>query len=287
MADNAQQDLSSTAWILIFTDMVALLLSFFVMLFSMSAVPINEWERTIDILEEALNLTQDEEKDPTADYNISSVLLERAKTNVNYLLPIIEPKIKQDELIKESPIVLLDDRIVISLSGGLLFPSGSAELTTKARQALFNLGGVLQHIKNTIGVYGYSKEDNLDQSKFASDWELSLARAISVANELRKAGYMDEVLSFGYGRARSFRLVDIPEDQGGRAAGRGDRAAEAGRGPGPGDRAPGEGVGRYRKEAGGGGAVPSGDGGRGREGPGPRRGPGGCRGHQAERAGGC
>ncbi len=101
MADRSAvtQDDTSVAWILIFTDMVALLLSFFVMLFSMSAVPVNEWETTIDILEEALNLTSEDEKDPTEDYNISSVLLERARTNVNYLLPIIEPKIKQDEII--------------------------------------------------------------------------------------------------------------------------------------------------------------------------------------------
>ena len=81
-----QGDDNNLQWMLIFTDMVALLLSFFVMLFSMSAVPVNEWETTIDILEEALNLTEDEEKDPTEDYNISSVMLERAKTNVRYLL---------------------------------------------------------------------------------------------------------------------------------------------------------------------------------------------------------
>ena len=138
MADSnvVTQDETSVGWILIFTDMVALLLSFFVMLFSMSAVPVNEWETTIDILEEALNLTSEEEKDPTEDYNISSVLLERARTNVNYLLPIIEPKIKQDEIIKDSPIILLDDRIVISLSGDLLFASGKAELAEKARKAL-------------------------------------------------------------------------------------------------------------------------------------------------------
>ena len=199
MADNiaAVQDDTSVAWILIFTDMVALLLSFFVMLFSMSAVPVNEWETTIDILEEALNLTSEEEKDPTEDYNISSVLLERARTNVNYLLPIIEPKIKQDEIIKDSPIILLDDRIVISLSGDLLFASGEAELTAKARKALFNLGGVLRNIRNTIGVYGYSEDEKFGRDKYSSDWELSLARAVSVANELKRAGYMEEILSFG------------------------------------------------------------------------------------------
>ena len=215
MADSnaATQDETSVGWILIFTDMVALLLSFFVMLFSMSAVPVNEWETTIDILEEALNLTSEEEKDPTEDYNISSVLLERARTNVNYLLPIIEPKIKQDEIIKDSPIILLDDRIVISLSGDLLFASGEAELTKKARKALFNLGGVLRNIRNTIGVYGYSEDEKFDRDKYSSDWELSLARAVSVANELKRAGYMEEILSFGYGGARSFRLANVSKDR--------------------------------------------------------------------------
>ena len=215
MADSsaATQDETSVGWILIFTDMVALLLSFFVMLFSMSAVPVNEWETTIDILEEALNLSTEEEKDPTEDYNISSVLLERARTNVNYLLPIIEPKIKQDEIIKDSPIILLDDRIVISLSGDLLFASGKAELTEKGRKALFNLGGVLRNIRNTIGVYGYSEDEKFDEDKYSSDWELSLARAVSVANELKRAGYMEEILSFGYGGARSFRLANVSKDR--------------------------------------------------------------------------
>lgn len=215
MADSnaATQDETSVGWILIFTDMVALLLSFFVMLFSMSAVPVNEWETTIDILEEALNLSTEEEKDPTEDYNISSVLLERARTNVNYLLPIIEPKIKQDEIIKDSPIILLDDRIVISLSGDLLFASGKAELTEKGRKALFNLGGVLRNIRNTIGVYGYSEDEKFDRDKYSSDWELSLARAVSVANELKRAGYMEEILSFGYGGARSFKLANVSKDR--------------------------------------------------------------------------
>ena len=213
VSNAATQEESSVGWILIFTDMVALLLSFFVMLFSMSAVPVNEWETTIDILEEALNLTSEEEKDPTEDYNISSVLLERARTNVNYLLPIIEPKIKQDEIIKDSPIILLDDRIVISLSGDLLFASGKAELTEKGRKALFNLGGVLRNIRNTIGVYGYSEDEKFDRDKYSSDWELSLARAVSVANELKRAGYMEEILSFGYGGARSFRLANVSKDR--------------------------------------------------------------------------
>ena len=150
-----QGDDNNLQWMLIFTDMVALLLSFFVMLFSMSAVPVNEWETTIDILEEALNLTDDEEKDPTEDYNTSSVMLERAKTNVRYLLPIIEPKILADPMLSKTPITLLDDRIVLSLPGNLLFKSGSAKLQDMAQKTLFSLGGILRNIKNTIGIWSH------------------------------------------------------------------------------------------------------------------------------------
>ena len=48
---------------------------------------------------------------------------------------------------------------------------------------------------------------------YSSDWELSLARAVSVANELKRAGYMEEILSFGYGGARSFRLANVSKDR--------------------------------------------------------------------------
>ena len=207
------EDDNNLQWMLIFTDMVALLLSFFVMLFSMSAVPVNEWETTIDILEEALNLTDDEEKDPTEDYNISSVMLERAKTNVRYLLPIIEPKILADPTLSKTPITLLDDRIVLSLTGNLLFKPGGAKLQDMAQKTLFSLGGILRNIKNTIGVYGYSEEETLDKKLYSSNWELSLARAVAVSNELKRAGYMDEILSFGFGSVRSFKLRDFPASQ--------------------------------------------------------------------------
>jgi len=204
---------SSAAWMIIFTDMVALLLTFFVMLFSMSSVKLDRWTEMIDALSKTLNPAKEEPTVvPTAEYNISTIFRKRA-INLDYLQAVIEQKIARDQLIKDSPIVHLNDRIVISLSGDLLFPPGSAQLTEKAREALFLLGGVLQHINNSLGVNGYSEEDNLTASAFASDWELSLARAISVANELKRAGYTDEILSFGYGRSRSPALKDLPEDR--------------------------------------------------------------------------
>ena len=198
-------------WIIILTDIVALLLTFFVMLFSMSSVTPERWTELISALSTTVNpAREDPSTKPSAEFNISSVLRKSA-INLDYLLAVLEQKIERDELIKDSPIVNLNDRVVITLSGDLLFAQGSAQLTGKARQALFLLGGVLRNINNSLGVNGYSEEDKISNSAFNSDWELSLARAIAVANELKRAGYSDEILSFGYGRSRSSALKNFPE----------------------------------------------------------------------------
>ena len=72
---------------------------------------------------------------------------------------------------------------------------------------LFELGGALSRIENQIGVAGYSEEDDLQGASYTSDWELSLARAITVANALKSAGYSEEILSYGYGRSRNIELA--------------------------------------------------------------------------------
>ena len=65
----------SAIWLLTFTDLVALLLTFFVMLFAMSNVKIDRWKEMIDTLSQSLNPARSEPtKVPSAQYNISSEL---------------------------------------------------------------------------------------------------------------------------------------------------------------------------------------------------------------------
>lgn len=204
---------ASSTWLVIFTDMVALLLTFFVMLFSMSNVQFDRWKEMIDALSQTLNPAKKEVTIvPTAEYNISNIFRKRA-INLDYLFAVIDSKLKRDKLLNGSPVVFLNDRIIISLPGQLMFPPGSATLTDQARQALFNLGGSLSQIDNQLGINGFSEEDNFEGKSYASDWELSLARAIAVANELKRAGYTEDILNFGYGRSRSPALRDLPEER--------------------------------------------------------------------------
>jgi chemotaxis protein MotB len=204
----------SAIWLLTFTDLVALLLTFFVMLFSMSNVKIDRWKEMIDTLSQSLNPARAEPaKVPSAQYNISSVFRKRA-INLDYLTAVLEQKIGRSEVLKNSLIVPLEDRLIISLPGARLFAAESAALNQNAGAALFDLGGVLRHIDNQIGVNGYSEEANVGETVYKSDWELSLARAVAVANELKRAGYGDQIVTFGFGNSHASKLRDLAEDKG-------------------------------------------------------------------------
>ena len=57
----------SSVWLVIFADLVALMLTFFVMLFSMSNVTAESWKKMVDALADALNPTSEEKIDTTPD----------------------------------------------------------------------------------------------------------------------------------------------------------------------------------------------------------------------------
>lgn len=196
---------------MIFTDLVALLLTFFVMLFSMSSVKIDRWTEMIDALTTTLNPARTEEtKVPTAKYNISTEF-RRAAINLNYLNAVIGEKIIADPFLSQGRLVPFEDRLIISFPGHLLFAPDRAELLAAAGEALFNLGGILRLVDNQVTINGYVSTGSAAQNEYASEWELSLARAVVVANAFRRAGYDEDILTFGYGTVNPAELEGYSE----------------------------------------------------------------------------
>lgn len=200
-------------WVLSLIDLFTLMLAFFVMMFAMSHVKIDKWQHLIDTLSTTFNPNRAKPVTvPSADYNISSIFRKRA-INLDYLVAVLQQKVDRSEVMKDSLLVLLEDRIILSLSGERLFRPGTAALTDEALAALFELGGVLRNIENQIGVSGYSEEESFAGASYTSDWELSLARAITVSNALKSAGYSQQILSYGYGRSRNIELAGTSIDR--------------------------------------------------------------------------
>lgn len=202
-----------TAWMMTFADLVSLMLTFFVMLFAMSSVKTDSWDDMVDALSQQLNPSQQRQvAAATAEYNISTVYRRRA-IDLDYLVSVLEKALADDELLNQSTLMRLDDRLVIALPGDLLFQSGRAILAEEAQQALFNLGGILQNIGNTIAINGHTDPVPPSGQVYTSNWELSTARAIAVANLLRQSGYTENIISFGFADSMFSQLPEMSEEE--------------------------------------------------------------------------
>ncbi len=92
-------------------------------------------------------------------------------------------------------------RMVIQLPQDVLFGSGSATLGAEGRRTLTEVGRVLSDLDDrTFQVEGHTDNVPIAGAPFASNWELSSARALSVVTVLIDAGVSPERLSgAGYG----------------------------------------------------------------------------------------
>lgn len=79
-------------------------------------------------------------------------------------------------------------KIIIRIREKGSFVSGSAELTPEYRDVMHEVRSVLALKPGSIVVQGHSDDVPIHTARFRSNWELSAARAVSVAHELMVGG---------------------------------------------------------------------------------------------------
>ncbi len=201
-------------WLTTFADLIALLLAFFVMLFAMSSVDPQPWEELTNALTISLN--------PEAAWRQEAMLTDQSvdttpaleATDLDYLHAVIIEKVRAVPILAQADVQKLDDRVVITLRTDALFSSGSDMLTDDARAALGVLGDALRHIRNRVDVDGHTDPSAVTNARFASNWELSIHRALAVAEALRRAGYTQEIVAMGHADTRFDELpADLPLEE--------------------------------------------------------------------------
>ena len=123
----------SGSWLIIFTDLVSLMLTFFVLLFSMSNIKVDKWESITDSLSQSLSPTSSKKiAAATAQFNIASIFRKRA-INLDYLSALLREVVPKDPLLAQGKLISLEDRLIITLPGRILFAEGESQLKEKAR----------------------------------------------------------------------------------------------------------------------------------------------------------
>ena len=206
-------------WLLPYSDMMTLLLSLFIVLFSIAKVDSHKLQQVSNVFSQILSsagsttiaTSQNTAIDNVIDLGdtpkkgkggspnvraeasvdtISQAEKEEArlqaqmqqKETFNQVTQEVKAELAQAGIKGNTSVKQQKDGIHINLDSSILFDSGSADLSEDVQTGLKSLVPTLQKVKTyPIIIAGYT--DNVpmvDTARFASNWELSSARAISV-----------------------------------------------------------------------------------------------------------
>lgn len=189
-------------WLVTFTDLIALLLTFFIMIFATHKVERQPWQALAESLNRTLNPSRSVVIErPLVERNVRPLSPEYA-FDLGYLESILQHKTENEPALSGIMLRRFDDRLILALPAELLFQPGSATPTPAARNVMLALGTVFGHIGNRLTVHGHTDPIPLRESSLRSNWELSIARAATIANELRRAGYRREIDAIGFADTR-------------------------------------------------------------------------------------
>lgn len=211
--DHAGESVPSGAWLVIFTDVVALLLTFFVLLFAMKQIEGDRFEALTTALSTQSAPAREAEKPRSDTQKNAQLLRPNAAADLDYLAGIIEGQSLVGQRLAAAEMMVEEDRLVISLPGWLLFEGGSVSLRPEGSEALDAFGGILRHIGNQVEVHGHAAAPvsaTGPGGSFDQNWNLSASRAIVTANALKAAGYTRGIGSFGYGAPQAGRPASLP-----------------------------------------------------------------------------
>lgn len=105
------------------------------------------------------------------------------------------------------------NRMVVELPDNVLFDSGEAELREQGQQTLAEVAQVLGQIEGRqFQIAGHTDNVPIRSRRFPSNWELSTARAVSVARFLIEQGISaDRISAAGYADTQPVDPGDSPE----------------------------------------------------------------------------
>jgi flagellar motor protein MotB len=114
-----------------------------------------------------------------------------------------------------SEVIRAKDGVLVRYPGDIAFDAGSDSLTTAGKAAIKKCAAKLKNRDNAIEVRGYSDSQPIKKSKWASNQELSAARALTVANLLKAEGIAaGRVQHVGFGEKSPIMDANGKEDQG-------------------------------------------------------------------------
>jgi len=187
-----------SAWLITLSDMMMLLLTFFVMLFIIIEPSDQDYVGALRKIGDALG---------------GKSLADR-KMDLSTLQLKIDGLIKDNNLVKHMEATTDERGTVLLAEGDLFFKPGTAELTGDVKLFLKHVGRLIKETQYKVLVEGHTDDTPIKSPLYPSNWELSTARAASVVRYFTETMDINPRRFTAAGRAHfKPRYALIPENR--------------------------------------------------------------------------
>jgi len=230
---NIEPQSDVNAWMITFSDLLTLMLTFFVLLISMSTLDNKRIKEIFGpfpgamgpmemgasgevgryyvlppktLAEEGTSITKRTEEIKIRK-KLSEIRAKKGKTQEFY------SRLQKIASTEGMDIQHRKDQLNLKMQERLLFQSGSARLKTDGENLLMRLCDVLANEEYKLLVEGHADDRPIHTDRYPSNWELSLARAVSVVRFMAERGGMNpqRLSAVGYESTRNLFPNDTEE----------------------------------------------------------------------------
>lgn len=200
------------SWLITYSDMITIILCFFIVFFTFTAEEASLLEKIKDTLTtEVEGLNQENEKLKEEKESLSALLF-GSENSIDSSENFMEFLEKNN--LKESVYIIEEERgLVIRFKDGVLFSSGKATISESGYNLLNEIAEKIQGIPNLVVIEGFTDNIPIKTNDFPSNWELSVARAIGVAKFMIDDMAIEEerISVSGFGEQRPIDTNDTEE----------------------------------------------------------------------------
>lgn len=243
----------AAGWITTFSDLMNLLLCFFVLLFSMSTVDAEKFQMVIASLQSSLSIMpagsmsigegemvgngisqlpnidvffetssgedgdsqggKTEETETETD--VAEQYKEQALAESEQMAEQIEQQIEAGGLQNQVEVDFNAEYVKLTLNGAILFDSAKTNIREDAQPLIAKIGTILENYdSNVIEIEGHTDNVPIHSSKYENNNVLSMYRALSVADFIRDNTTLDPALIKSSGRGEYVPVADNTTEEG-------------------------------------------------------------------------
>ncbi len=196
------------AWMTTYSDLVTLLLTFFVLLLSMSTMNEVRFNAAAQSMQDAFGRFVSPSRVkftlPVLPTTPPTPYIPIHQQSTQKLYNKIQTKIKSLRLSKDIKLIKKDETsVILRIGDSILFQPGSARLEPESYPMLRSVADIIRPLPMDLRIEGHTDNTPVAQNRYGN-WNLSVARAVSVLRYYTRSDMLslDRMSAVGYGADR-------------------------------------------------------------------------------------